>query len=132
MIDIDHFKRINDRLGHAAGDTVLVEVGRCMQALVRETDLLCRYGGEEFALLLGAASPAGLHERAQALRRAVESLPVDCNGIPCPVTISIGTAMFPADGITWSEALRAADAALYRAKRSGRNRIRAAAGARPG
>ena len=129
MIDIDLFKRINDELGHAAGDAVLVTIAQCLQSFVRGTDLLCRYGGEEFALLLGAGSATALRDRADELRDAVQWLDVDCGGIPWKVTISIGMAMHPGDGATWSEALRAADAALYRAKRSGRNRIEAAPGA---
>jgi len=124
MIDVDHFKRINDRLGHATGDAVLHAVARCMQSSLRETDLLCRYGGEEFALLLSTPSPAALADRAERLRRAVEELRVDCGGgIECRVTVSIGTAMHTDHGPRWSDALRAADAALYRAKRTGRNRV---------
>lgn len=127
MIDVDHFKRINDRLGHASGDAVLKAVARCMQAGVRDNDLLCRYGGEEFALLLAGATPAALRERAERLRSAVEDLRVDCGGgIECRVTVSIGIAMHPDRGARWSDALSAADAALYRAKRAGRNRVREA------
>ena len=130
MIDIDHFKRINDSFGHAAGDAVLVVVSRCMQSMTRVEDILCRYGGEEFVLVMTAASLDTIRERAEMLRDGVRQLKIvfgDHN--VGHVTISVGIAVHPDHGETGPEALEAADVALYRAKQSGRNRTMVASAA---
>jgi diguanylate cyclase (GGDEF)-like protein len=123
MIDIDHFKHINDTFGHSVGDAVLVGVSRCMQSMARVEDILCRYGGEEFVLVMTTASLDTIHERAEKVREGVRRLNISHDGRHIgQVTISIGIAIHPDHGETGSDAMRAADAALYRAKQSGRNR----------
>jgi diguanylate cyclase (GGDEF)-like protein len=131
MIDLDHFKEVNDRHGHQAGDKVLRETAGVFKEGLRAVDLLGRYGGEEFLALLphtGVAEAAGTAER---LRRRLERhvFPVSEAGLK--ITASIGVASYPAAGIDSADALvRAADDALYQAKQAGRNRVaRAAAGA---
>ena len=122
MIDIDHFKRCNDMFGHAAGDTVLRAVAQHMLSLARGEDILCRYGGEEFALVMAHASPATMLERAEKICLGVQNLEIECDGRRVgPVTLSVGIAMFPDHGKSGNEVLRVADAALYQAKRAGRN-----------
>lgn len=124
MIDIDHFKRCNDLFGHAAGDEVLRAAGRFMQSLARGEDILCRYGGEEFVLVMANALPETIRERAERIRLGVPLLDIEHDGRSIgPVTVSIGIAMFPDHGRSGPAVLRAADAALYRAKQAGRNCI---------
>ena len=124
MIDIDHFKRCNDTFGHAAGDAVLRAVSRCMESLSRTEDILCRYGGEEFVLVMTNMAPANLRQRAEALRAGVPKLRIEHEQRPIgPITLSIGLAIFPDNGDNAYAVLQAADAALYRAKTSGRDRI---------
>lgn len=120
MLDVDYFKRINDRYGHQAGDLVLVEVGRCLKGKIREMDILGRYGGEEFSVLLPHTPAHFAKEAGQRLRRAVESLSVPWNGETIPVTLSVGIAGQGQPG-KLTNLLRAADAALYQAKHAGRN-----------
>ena len=122
MIDIDHFKRCNDTFGHAAGDTVLRAVAQHMLSLARGEDILCRYGGEEFALVMAHASPATMLERAEKICLGVQSLEIASDGRSVgPVTLSVGIAIFPDHGASGQAVLHAADAALYRAKAAGRN-----------
>ena len=122
MIDIDHFKRCNDTFGHAAGDTVLRAVAQHMLSLARGEDILCRYGGEEFALVMAHASPGTMLERAEKISRGVQNLEIESDGRRVgPVTLSVGVAMFPDHGESGQAVLQAADAALYRAKAAGRN-----------
>jgi diguanylate cyclase (GGDEF)-like protein len=122
MLDIDHFKHINDTYGHAAGDRVLQLVAATLLANMRATDPVCRYGGEEFLALLPdtpAAEAFGVGER---LRRAVLEASLSIETDPIQVTASVGTATIALDtGETLEQLLRSADDALYRAKRSGRN-----------
>ncbi len=124
MIDIDHFKRVNDSWGHAVGDRVLVKLADIMRENLRTTDLRARWGGEEFvALLLDSDREAGLHT-AEKLRSVVESTPIDANlEEPVCITISVGLACFPRDGVQEGKLFAHADAALYRAKEGGRNRV---------
>src|SRR5882762_5377547 len=122
MIDIDHFKRCNDMFGHAAGDTVLRAVAQHMLSLARGEDILCRYGGEEFALVMAHASPATMLERAEKICLGVQNLEIESDGRRLgPITLSAGIAIFPDHGGSGQAVLQAADAALYRAKAAGRN-----------
>jgi diguanylate cyclase (GGDEF)-like protein len=127
MIDIDHFKSLNDRHGHATGDAVLAACARLMASSLRESDEIGRYGGEEFAAFLPETKLVDAATVAEKLRAAVEALgiePIDASGSPIHVTISVGVAGLPDLTVADHEALvRRADDALYNAKRSGRNRI---------
>ena len=124
MMDIDHFKRCNDSFGHAAGDAALRAVGQHVLSLTRSEDILCRYGGEEFVLVMTNASARAVLERAEALRLGVQGLEVEHESRQIgPVTLSIGVAMLPDHGDSGQAVLQAADAALYQAKRAGRNRV---------
>jgi diguanylate cyclase (GGDEF)-like protein len=131
MFDLDHFKAVNDSYGHLAGDAVLAEVGARMKTVLRGSDLKCRYGGEEFVVLLPDTPLSGARRAADTLRRDLESNPVPWNGSTIRVTASIGVT-----GITPGEldplvALARADAALYRAKEDGRNCVRVVEAADP-
>jgi len=120
MADIDHFKRFNDIHGHGAGDAVLVQVGKILCTHIRSSDFSCRYGGEEFILILPEASREITQMRAEHLREDVKHLHVQFEGqVLATVTLSLGIAMFPTHGSTTDALLKAADDALYRAKRAG-------------
>lgn len=125
LLDVDHFKRINDGCGHAAGDAVLSALGALLRRSLRAEDLAGRYGGEEFVVALSDASLEAAVEKAEALRAAVALLEVE--GAPA-LSASIGVAAFPAHGAEPAGVLDAADQALYAAKRGGRNRVCAARG----
>ncbi|MEO6155083.1 MAG: diguanylate cyclase [Thermomonas sp.] len=127
MFDIDHFKSFNDSHGHAGGDAVLAHFGQLLQAMSRPEDIACRYGGEEFTLILPDASLASAQARAEAIRAAVETMRVPHLGKVLPqVTVSIGVAGYPGHGNTPEGLIQVADEALYRAKRAGRNRVEVA------
>jgi diguanylate cyclase (GGDEF)-like protein len=129
MLDIDHFKSFNDVHGHAGGDAVLAQFGKLLQSMSRGEDIACRYGGEEFTLILPEADLDAASERAEAIRLAVEAMQVPHLGKVLPqVTVSIGVAGYPAHGNSPEALMQAADEALYRAKRGGRNRIDVAVG----
>jgi len=121
MIDIDQFKRLNDEFGHLLGDEVLRQVSSILHQQLRKIDVVCRYGGEEFAILLSQTSPQHSLAVAEKLRRMVETWQFP--GVPRPVTISAGSANYPDHGTTRDELVKAADAGLYAAKQSGRNRV---------
>lgn len=121
MIDIDHFKKINDKFGHMLGDDVLRSISSVFVHQLRKIDVVCRYGGEEFAVILPATQGVNAASVAEKLRRTVASSEV--HGIPFPVTVSIGVAEFPGNGESRDDIVRAADAALYEAKAAGRNRV---------
>lgn len=124
MIDLDHFKRVNDTFGHAAGDAVLRTVAQYLLSLARAEDIPCRYGGEEFVLLMSHASAATVRERAEKLRVGAQELRIECdNRSVGPITLSIGIATFPDHAESGQAVLRLADAALYQAKQAGRNRV---------
>ncbi len=124
MLDVDHFKAFNDSNGHAAGDAMLAAIGHSLQAATRGEDLACRYGGEEFTLVLVEASLEDALRRADQIRAAIAATTVQhLKRTLGPCTASIGLAMLPSDGVTPSELLEAADKALYRAKSEGRNRV---------
>ncbi len=122
LIDLDHFKTVNDNFGHQAGDEVLVAVAAAIKAAVRETDFVARYGGEEFAVLLPKTHLAGALTVAERTAADVKQLVVGSAGLK--VTGSFGVSGFPGRSVNTSEQLvRTADEALYRAKREGRNKI---------
>lgn len=124
MLDIDHFKRFNDEHGHAAGDAMLECIGKVLGSLTRNEDIACRYGGEEFTIVLPEADAEGALRRAEEIRKAVSSTTVlHMRRTLGPATASIGVATFPADGDTPTALVEKADAALYRAKADGRDRV---------
>ena len=127
MIDIDHFKKINDEFGHLLGDEVLRQVSALFRAQLRKADIICRYGGEEFVILLPETSGEDARAAADKVRRVIEGHAFP--GVPRPVTISAGVAEFPVHGSTRDELVKAADSALYASKQAGRNRVTAAASA---
>jgi diguanylate cyclase (GGDEF)-like protein len=130
MLDADDFKAFNDTHGHVAGDVALSELAGVMQAAVRDIDVVCRYGGEEFAILLPETDPDGAFVAAEKVREAVAAhLFADADGRKTErITVSIGLSTFPVPAADREELLRQADDALYVAKRTGRNRVRATAG----
>jgi diguanylate cyclase (GGDEF)-like protein len=124
MIDLDHFKRLNDAHGHAAGDAVLERFAAILLGSVRREDIPCRYGGEEFAVILPEMTADQARQRAEVWRAELEKVSVELGETSIgPVSASMGVASFPVHGNTGTELLRAADAALYRAKDAGRNRV---------
>ena len=129
MMDIDHFKRINDEFGHLLGDEVLKQVSRLFSQHLRKPDVLCRFGGEEFAILLPETTGESALAAAEKLRQIVAGYPFP--GIPRPVTFSAGVAEFPRNGRTRDELVQAADAALYSSKQSGRDRVQQAPASDP-
>jgi diguanylate cyclase (GGDEF)-like protein len=123
MMDVDHFKQVNDTYGHDAGDAMLKAIADTFEHSLRPQDLPCRYGGEEFLVLMADIDVSILHDRAEALRRRVEVLSVEFRKTTLPpVTMSAGVAVYPEHGKTAAEIFEAADAALYAAKRAGRNK----------
>jgi diguanylate cyclase (GGDEF)-like protein len=124
MLDIDYFKRFNDTYGHGVGDALLRELGRLLRAGLRAGDVPCRYGGDEFAIILPEASVEDVVKRADQLREAAKRLQVrHLGGSVGSVTLSLGAAAFPEHGATAEALLKAADMALYRAKQEGRDRL---------
>ena len=125
MIDIDHFKQVNDRHGHDTGDLVLSHLSNIVQQHTRTQDLFARWGGEEFLVVMSGAGAEETGVIAERLRAAIGERPIDLGQAKLPVTVSIGSAL--AVNTTDAEALiAAADAAMYRAKSLGRNRVEAA------
>jgi diguanylate cyclase (GGDEF)-like protein/PAS domain S-box-containing protein len=124
MIDLDHFKSFNDTYGHEAGDAVLREIGASLTKGVRAEDFVCRFGGEEFVVILPTADPAASRARAERLRLKTKSLTIMHQGRSMGmITISVGVAVFPEHGLAPKELMAAADAALYEAKRGGRDQV---------
>jgi len=121
MVDIDQFKRLNDEFGHLLGDEVLRQVSSIFHQQLRKIDVLCRYGGEEFAILLSQTNAVHALGVAEKLRKTVEAWQFP--GVPRSVTISAGTANYAEHGSTRDELVKAADAGLYAAKQAGRNRV---------
>jgi diguanylate cyclase (GGDEF)-like protein/PAS domain S-box-containing protein len=124
MMDIDHFKRFNDTFGHDGGDALLRNLGKFLQKHVRSSDIACRYGGEEFTLILPEASLEVTRQRAEQIKTTVKDLRAhQGQKVLDPITLSLGVAVFPGHGATHRALLQAADVALYRAKETGRDRV---------
>lgn len=127
MMDVDHFKAFNDTFGHDAGDVVLREVADCFRQSVRSEDVVCRYGGEEFVLILPETNEEVAIERAEVIRDAIGRLRVQFKGeVLRSISLSIGIAMFPSPAKDAADLVRLADQALYEAKRAGRDRMHVA------
>jgi diguanylate cyclase (GGDEF)-like protein len=122
-IDVDHFKRVNDTLGHEVGDCALRGIADELASCVREEDIACRAGGEEFVIILPGAGKTALRSRAEAVRRTIEQAQIAAGEGTLKLTVSIGLASFPSYGDSGQAVLRAADVALYKAKAAGRNRV---------
>lgn len=128
MMDLDKFKQFNDTYGHAAGDMMLRRLGTFLRTHIRSADIACRYGGEEFVLILPGASLKETHNRGEQLRQGFQTVEIDYDGERLDgVTLSAGVAVFPQHGETGSNLLQMADDALYQAKAHGRNRLVVAA-----
>ena len=125
LLDIDHFKSINDRYGHDVGDQVIIAVARLCQTKTRDSDVAARIGGEEFGILLPEADLDEARIAAERLRVAIAEQPVDTSSGPLTVTVSIGAAPAEASAAGVAELMKRADEALYAAKRGGRNRVAA-------
>jgi diguanylate cyclase (GGDEF)-like protein/PAS domain S-box-containing protein len=124
MLDIDHFKAYNDRYGHEAGDRLLTAVANLMRARIRTSDIACRYGGEEFIIVLPETNSKAALERAELLTQQISQLRIEFEEqLLDPVSVSVGVASYPGDGQDVQTLLRLADKALYRAKDLGRNRV---------
>ena len=127
MVDVDHFKRINDDRGHAEGDRALRVIARALSRAVRSSDIVCRYGGEEFCIILPGTS---MGPAAQLAGRVREEVPAACAQAGLAdgerITVTIGVAECPADGDQAEDVVRAADLRLYRGKGAGRDRVVAA------
>ncbi|GAA0240054.1 hypothetical protein GCM10009539_26690 [Cryptosporangium japonicum] len=124
LLDVDHFKKVNDTYGHHGGDRVLCEVSDRLRRAVRPGDLVARYGGEEFAVILPNTTPAEAHRVAQRVHRAVRGAPMVVNPTTAvPVTVSLGVATMPGDAHTPDELVQLADRLLYLAKETGRDQV---------
>ena len=124
MMDLDHFKRINDRFGHEAGDVVLKEIAALLKSQIRGSDIASRFGGEEFALVLPDATLEAVQRRAEGIRAAIHRLKLEYRGQPLgKITASFGVALAPDHAGDPESLLRASDQALYNAKAAGRDRV---------
>ncbi|MCV2364357.1 GGDEF domain-containing protein [Paucibacter sp. DJ1R-11] len=132
LIDIDHFKRINEAFGHACGDMLLRQVAEVSGETLRQADVLCRYGGEEFMLFLPHTDPLGALDVAERIRERVLAMDFAWNAHPVPVSVSIGVAVLKSGHVGLDDLLNEADEALHLAKAEGRNCVRAGPGLLPG
>lgn len=124
MLDLDHFKHFNDTFGHQVGDILLKEVAVVIKSRVRAGDLACRYGGEEFSLILAEVDAEGAYKCVESIRESIKHLSLHHRGQTLgTITVSAGVATFPAHGNNSEDLIRCADEALYRAKNSGRDCI---------
>ena len=126
LLDIDHFKKFNDKYGHAAGDFVLKVMAQRLSSRARAAGIPCRMGGEEFLLVLPGILDEVAELRAEYFREQIQFMPIPYKGENLTITVSIGISSYPKNGQTWEELYRAADSALYRAKQNGRNRVECA------
>jgi diguanylate cyclase (GGDEF)-like protein len=134
MADLDKFKQLNDAFGHLAGDDVLRKISAFLATAVRGEDVACRFGGEEFVVVLPKASLDDTRRRAEALRDGIKAYqPDEPNRLYPPVTMSVGVAAYPEHGTSVEQLILAADSAMYRAKAQGRDRVvvASASGGRP-
>lgn len=122
MIDVDNFKQINDRFGHESGDYVLSLLGKLLNSLIREEDLVCRYGGEEFLLVLPNCELDNAQRVAETVRQKISEMPITLRGNDLNITVSLGIARFPQNGSSIKRLIAASDQALYAAKKQGKNR----------
>lgn len=127
MLDVDHFKQLNDRLGHLAGDEILVKIASAIRSAVRGVDYAARYGGEEFVVVLPETDQTAAQDVGERIREYVAGA-ISAGDGAMPITLSIGVAGYPVNGASTAEVLARADAALYRAKERGRNRVELADG----
>lgn len=123
MMDLDFFKRVNDTYGHAVGDQVLVVLAKHLKAHARESDIVCRYGGEEFLIAMPRMTSEQAFKKIDSLRQIIAQTPVMYGSIPIPITISAGVASFPEHGDDVDALLKLADNAMYQSKHDGRNRV---------
>jgi len=123
MIDVDHFKAFNDNYGHEAGDAVLKELGAFLKQRTRGEDIACRYGGEEFILILTDANLKSTKQKAEEIRKDVKSLQIKHRTQILNISASLGVAIYPMHGVTTEETLKSADMALYKAKANGRDQV---------
>jgi diguanylate cyclase (GGDEF)-like protein len=124
LFDLDHFKNVNDELGHLAGDYTLRELAACVKASVRREELFARYGGEEFAIVLPESSREGACVAAERIRALVENHPFEYEGKNYPVTISLGVGLTTGETpLSSQELIRLADEKMYQAKNEGRNQV---------
>ncbi|MBF0227116.1 MAG: diguanylate cyclase [Desulfobacterales bacterium] len=124
MLDIDHFKKFNDTYGHEAGDVVLKGLGNLLKSRMRQEDIICRYGGEEFVIILPDMELEDSKKRAEELRQEIKSsLKIEYKEVILKITVSMGISTYPNNGVTINEVLKSADLALYQAKNQGRDRI---------
>jgi len=123
MIDLDYFKEKNDRFGHLVGDVILKEAAKILKSNLREIDIIGRYGGEEFSVALSGIGREGAFQAAERLRSSIEHSVFKAYDEKTAITISIGVASFPEDGVDENSLIESADKALYRAKEKGRNQV---------
>lgn len=124
MLDIDHFKDFNDKFGHAVGDAMLKELGNFLQESVRQEDIACKYGGEEFVMILPNAGLEITQKRAERIRADIKEVIINVDGkIFENITLSLGVSVFPTHGPQWENVLKVADVALYQAKANGRDQV---------
>jgi len=123
MLDLDYFKMVNDTYGHDAGDAVLKALAKVLKHSVRASDMVIRYGGEEFLIILQDTDAGKADAIAEKIRVSVESIKTQVAGVVIQKTISIGISDFPSDSDTFWQAVKYADVALYQAKETGRNRV---------
>jgi diguanylate cyclase (GGDEF)-like protein len=123
MADIDHFKKVNDTHGHSAGDEVLEQLSQLFMANFRAEDIVCRYGGEEFLIVMPETSAETAFMRIDGIRKVLESIPLKLSGAEVQITLSAGIAVYPAEGSTIEQIVQKADQAMYQAKKEGRNRV---------
>jgi diguanylate cyclase (GGDEF)-like protein len=132
LIDIDHFKNVNDTYGHPAGDAILKQVARHLLGAMRRSDIVCRYGGEELLLVMPDSDVEQCVRKAEAIRQGIKAMPLRADGIEIPsISVSIGVAMYPDHAEERIDLIACADQALYRAKKGGRDRVVVADAADP-
>jgi len=124
MLDLDHFKEKNDKFGHLVGDVILKQVAAMLSENLREIDIIGRYGGEEFSIVLSGIGREGAMQVAERIRQNIEAAVFKAYDEVVSTTVSIGVSVFPDDGVDVNSLIESADKALYKAKESGRNKIR--------